>query len=64
MQTCEEILSPLGIQIIVRDVQWMKEKCMTGFLKITEDACQPPYLLELHYRGGPPDQQPIVITGK
>lgn len=37
---------------------------MTGFLKITEDACQPPYLLELHYRGGPPDEPPVVLTGK
>jgi len=52
------------VEMIVRDRDWAKSKGMGCFLGVSQGSAEPPRFLELHYRGGPPDEAPLVLVGK
>ncbi|MHA2089929.1 MAG: leucyl aminopeptidase [Candidatus Kariarchaeaceae archaeon] len=51
-------------EIIIRDETWAKEKKMGSFLSVAAGTDEPAKFLEIHYRGGPTDTQPLVLVGK
>lgn len=62
-QTAIDILCPCGIQIEVRDKDWLETKKMNAFLSVARGSCEPPVFLELGYCGGSVDEKPIVLIG-
>lgn len=62
-QTAVDILCPCGIQIEVRDKDWIETKKMNAFLSVAKGSCEPPVFLELGYCGGPVDEKPIALIG-
>ncbi|KAL0269532.1 UNVERIFIED_CONTAM: hypothetical protein PYX00_007233 [Menopon gallinae] len=63
-QTAVDILCPCGVQIEVRDKDWIETKKMNAFLAVAKGSCEPPVFLELGYCGGSPEEKPIVLIGK
>ncbi|EPQ61358.1 hypothetical protein GLOTRDRAFT_125077 [Gloeophyllum trabeum ATCC 11539] len=59
-----EFASVKNVEIIVHDEAWAKEKGMNTFLSVTKGTDEPAKFLEIHYKGGAPDAQPIAFVGK
>ncbi|KAF8597740.1 hypothetical protein BDV93DRAFT_452379 [Ceratobasidium sp. AG-I] len=53
-----------NVELIIRDKEWAKEKNMNTFLSVTHGTSEPPKFLEIHYKGGQSDAQPLVFVGK
>lgn len=63
-QSAIDLLCPCGIQIEVRDKDWMETKKMNAFLAVAKGSCEPPVFLELGYCGGSVEEKPIVLIGR
>jgi len=57
-----------GLEVVVRDEAWAKEKGMRTFLSVTKGTDEPAKFLELHYKGAPSSSQggsrPLAFVGK
>ncbi|KAL5489713.1 hypothetical protein ACEPAI_4545 [Sanghuangporus weigelae] len=54
-----------GVQVIVRDQAWIKEKGMRSFLSVAKGSAERPKLVEIHYKGAAdPQASPLVFVGK
>jgi aminopeptidase len=53
-----------NVEIIVRDEAWAEQMGMRTFLSVTKGTSEPAKLLEIHYKGGPKDMQPLAFVGK
>ncbi|XP_014257114.1 cytosol aminopeptidase-like [Cimex lectularius] len=63
-QSAIEILCPCGVQVDIRDRDWIMEKGMTAFLAMARSSCDPPLFLEISYCGGSEEDKPVVLVGK
>ncbi|EEB18391.1 Cytosol aminopeptidase, putative [Pediculus humanus corporis] len=63
-QTVIDLLCPCGVQIEVRDKDWLETKKMNAILSVARGSCEPPVFLELGYCGGSLDEKPILLIGK
>ncbi|KAF6199256.1 hypothetical protein GE061_007281 [Apolygus lucorum] len=63
-QAAIEILCPCGVQVDIRDRDWIMEKGMTAFLAMARSSCDPPLFLEISYCGGSEEDKPVVLVGK
>ncbi|XP_014240992.1 cytosol aminopeptidase-like [Cimex lectularius] len=59
-----DLLCACGIQVEVRDRDWLEQKKFNAFLTLAKGSCEEPLLLEIGYCGGQPDDKPIVFIGK
>lgn len=59
-----DILCPCGIQLEVRDKDWIEAKKMHAFLTVARGSCEQPALLEIGYCGGPVEDKPVLLIGK
>jgi aminopeptidase len=59
-----KILCPCGVQVDVRNRDWMEEKNMTAMVAMSRSSCEPPLFVELSYCGGGEDDKPVIIVGK
>ncbi|MBV9593106.1 MAG: leucyl aminopeptidase family protein [Actinobacteria bacterium] len=60
-------LSPLGIEVIVRDERWLRQVGFGGVLAVGKGSASPPRLVEAHWRGpieGRGARRPLVLVGK
>lgn len=50
------------ITVNVRSKDWIEEKKMFSFLSVSRGSCEPPFLLEIHYKNA--DTSPVCLVGK
>jgi leucyl aminopeptidase len=62
-QKAMEELCSCGVQVDVRDSDWLEHKGLKALLKIGK-GCSPPLMLELSYCGGGEGDKPVVLVGK
>ncbi|BES99158.1 manganese ion Hypothetical protein [Nesidiocoris tenuis] len=63
-QIAIDVLCPCGINVEVRDRDWLEMKKFNAFLTIAKGSCEEPALLEISYCGGEAEEKPIVFIGK
>uniref|UniRef100_A0A023F9A5 Cytosol aminopeptidase n=2 Tax=Triatoma infestans TaxID=30076 RepID=A0A023F9A5_TRIIF len=63
-QAAIDILCPCGVQVDIRDKEWMVDKSLTAFLAMARGSCDPPLFLELSYCGGQEEDKPVLLVGK
>lgn len=56
-------LEPLGIEVVVHDVAWLREQGMGALLGVAQGSHEPPCLIEMRYRGSD-DRPPVGLVGK
>lgn len=59
-----DAVCPCGVQVEVRDRDWLETKRMNAFLTMAKGSCEEPLLLDIGYCGAPPTDKPIVLIGK
>lgn len=57
-------LAGLNVSVKALDRAWAEEQGMGAFLSVARGSYQPPQFLEMVYRGGDKDAEPIVLVGK
>ncbi|MBL0939650.1 MAG: leucyl aminopeptidase [Gemmatimonadaceae bacterium] len=60
----QDIASRHGMKLTVLGRAEMEKEHMGSFLCVAQGTSQEPRLVALEYRGGPADQQPVVLIGK
>ncbi|XP_045523283.1 cytosol aminopeptidase-like [Pieris brassicae] len=60
-QEALDVLCPLGVQVSVRERKWAEAQRMETFLSVARGSCEPPLLLECHYRPEPDAHGPPVL---
>jgi len=60
----KEELEAAGVDIIARDLNWIKEQKMGSFMSVSQGSAENPVFLEMSINNGSPDQNPIVYVGK
>lgn len=63
-QATVEALCPLGINVEVRNLNWIETNGFNAFLSVARSSCEPPILLELTYCKGSGDDRPIMLCGQ
>jgi len=63
-QNAIDALCPCGVQVEVRDRDWIESKKMSAFLSMSKGSCEPPLFLEVGYCAAKPSDMPVVLTGK
>jgi len=59
-----DILCPCGIQLEVRDKDWMQARNMHGLLSVARGSCELPAILEIGYCGGMVEDKPVLLVGR
>ncbi|KAK7868803.1 hypothetical protein R5R35_003644 [Gryllus longicercus] len=59
-----DVLTPLGVDVCVRDKAWAEELKMGSFLSVAKGSNEPPVFLEISYSGGDREEKPTVLIGK
>lgn len=62
-ERCES-LKKCGIQVDVLDASQLKEIGAHAILAVGKGSINPPYIVVLHWNGGPADQKPVALVGK
>uniref|UniRef100_A0A224XM73 Cytosol aminopeptidase n=1 Tax=Panstrongylus lignarius TaxID=156445 RepID=A0A224XM73_9HEMI len=55
---------PCGVQVDVRDRDWLETKRMNAFLTMAKGSCEEPLLLDIGYCGAPVTDKPVILIGK
>lgn len=63
-QASVEALCPLGINVEVRNLNWIEANGFNAFLAVARSSCEPPIMLELTYCKGGGDDRPILLCGQ
>lgn len=63
-QAAVDALCPCGVNVEVRNIDWIEAQNLTSFLTVARSSCEPPVLLEITYCGASPDERPILLLGK
>ena len=58
-----DALCPCGVQVDVRDRDWLESHKMSALLTISRGSCEEPLMLEMGYCGAKPEDKPIVFVG-
>lgn len=59
-----DLLTPLGVQVEVRDEVWLAEQGFGGVLAVGGGSTTPPRLVEAHWRPAGVTAAPILVVGK
>jgi cytosol aminopeptidase len=62
-QAAVDACCPCGVNVDVRQVEWIQNQNMTSFLAVAQSSCEPPVFLELNYCGDQRDEKPILLVG-
>ena len=60
----KEVLESAGVEVIPRDLNWIKDQQMGSFMSVSQGSAENPVFLELSINNGNPDEAPIVYVGK
>lgn len=63
-QATVDALCPCGVNVEVRNMDWIETQNMHSFLAVARSSCEPPIFLELSYCGAKQDDKPILLVGK
>jgi len=63
-QSVIEALCPCGVQVEMKDKDWLDSNRFTAFLNVARGSCHMPVFIELLYCGGHVDEKPVVLIGK
>lgn len=63
-QMAMEYLCPCGVEVELRDREWMERNRFNAFLTFSRCSCQPPGFAEIRYCGGKQNERPVVLLGK
>lgn len=63
-QAAVEALCPLGINVEVRNLNWIESNGFNAFLAVARSSCEPPIMLELTYCRGGGDERPTMLLGQ
>ena len=47
-----------------RPLSWIQAQGMGAFLSIAKGSVEAPWLMEVRYNGGRPEEKPLVLVGK
>lgn len=50
--------------MIVHDKAWAEQKKMGSFLSVSRGSIEEPKFVEIHYKGGNPNDAPLAFVGK
>lgn len=62
-QTAIDALCPCGVNVEIRNQEWIETKNLKGFMTVAKGSCEPPVFLELNYHGDDKGDKPIVLVG-
>jgi len=52
------------VEVIARDINWIREKKMGSFLSVTKGSHEEPVFLEMNYSpSNAPDMKPVALVG-
>ena len=64
-QEVKNELSALAVDVIPRDLKWIKEQKMGAFLSVSQGSAQEPVFMEMTLNNAPDSSQaPVVLVGK
>uniref|UniRef100_T1IDF3 Cytosol aminopeptidase n=1 Tax=Rhodnius prolixus TaxID=13249 RepID=T1IDF3_RHOPR len=63
-QFAQELLCPCGVEITMRDRDWIESNNMMAFLTMTRGSCEQPCVVEINYCGAGREEKPIAFVGK
>jgi aminopeptidase len=59
------VLSPLGVEVVPRDINWIKDQKMGSFLSVSQGSQVPPVFLEMTFNNSADkNSDPVVFVGK
>lgn len=62
-QAAVDALCPCGVNVEVRNLEWIEANNLCTFLAVAKSSCEPPVCLEINYCGDDKGGQPILLTG-
>ncbi|XP_045499311.1 cytosol aminopeptidase-like [Colias croceus] len=62
-QEALDVLCPLGVQVTVRERDWIEAQKMEAFLAVAKGSCEQAVLLQCDYRAGG-DTPPVLLAAK
>lgn len=63
-QAAVDALCPCGVNVEVRNMDWIETQNMTSFLSVGKSSCEPPIFLEINYCGDENSSRPILLVGQ
>lgn len=61
-QTAVDALCPCGVNVDVRNQEWIESQCLNTFLSVAKGTCEPPIYLEINYAGDDKGDKPVLLT--
>lgn len=62
-QTAVDALCPCGVNVEVRNLDWIEQQNMGTYLAVAKSSCEQPIFLEINYCGDEKDDKPILLAG-
>lgn len=62
-QTAVDALCPCGVNVEIRNQDFIEQANLKTFLNVAKGSCEPPVLLEINYAGTDKCDGPIVLIG-
>lgn len=63
-QAAVDALCPCGVNVEVRNMDWIETQGLNSFLTVARSSCEPPIFLEMTYCGASTEERPILLVGK
>lgn len=63
-QIAQNVLTPLGVQVIVRDKAWAESQKMGSYLSVSKGSEEPPKFVEISYDGAGSGPKHLALVGK
>ncbi|XP_023233176.1 cytosol aminopeptidase-like isoform X1 [Centruroides sculpturatus] len=63
-EIAHNLLTPLGVQVIIRDKAWAESQKMGSYLSVAKGSDEPPKFVELSYDGAGPGVKHLALVGK
>ena len=63
-QEVKDELSALAVEVIPRDLKWIKEQKMGAFLSVSQGSAQEPVFMEMTLKNAPDSAPTVVLVGK
>lgn len=62
-QATVDALCPCGVNVEVRNIEWIEAQDLNTFLSVAKSSCEPPVFLEINYCGDDKGSAPILLVG-
>ncbi|KAG1680666.1 Cytosol aminopeptidase [Nymphon striatum] len=53
-----------NVEVKIRNKEWAAEMKMGSYLSVAQGSEEPPYFVEVHYRGATSEEEPVLLVGK